>query len=100
MTRDFTLNVLPRKLADVAAFCGTVSGRDHDKFAEMKLTAVPAAHVPAPLIDECPIQFECVVVHKNDVIPQELTEEIRTGAYPAGDFHRCYFGEILACYAE
>ena len=38
-TGDFTVNVLPRKLADLAAFCGTVSGRDHDKFGEA-VTAV------------------------------------------------------------
>ena len=37
-TDDFTVNVLPRKLADAATFCGTVSGRDHDKFAEAGLT--------------------------------------------------------------
>ncbi len=99
-TDAFTVNVPSDELREATVFCGSVSGREHDKFAERKLTAVPAKHVPAPLIDECPIQFECVVVHKNDVVPEELTEEIRTGAYPAGDFHRCYFGEILACYAE
>ena len=99
-TGAFTVCVPTPALKRAVAFCGSVSGRDHDKFTEMNLTATPAQHVQAPLIEECPIQFECVVVHRNDVIPEELTEEIRTGAYAAGDFHRCYFGEILACYAE
>lgn len=99
-TGAFTVNVPPARLAEAVAFCGSVSGRDHDKFAEMNLTAEPARRVPAPLVAECPIQFECRVVHRNDVLPEALTEEIRTGAYPAGDFHRCYFGEILACYAK
>jgi len=99
-TNAFTVNVPTPKLQEAVSFCGSVSGREHDKFKEMGLTAVAAKHVPAPLIEECPIQFECVVVHKNDVIPKELTEEIQAGAYPKGDFHRCYFGEILACYAK
>jgi len=99
-TGAFTVCVPGEELKQAVAFCGSVSGRDHDKFAEMGLTAVPAAHVQAPLIEECPIQFECKVVHKNDVIPEELAQDIRTGAYPAGDYHRCYFGEILACYKD
>jgi flavin reductase (DIM6/NTAB) family NADH-FMN oxidoreductase RutF len=99
-TNAFTVCVPDAQLKKAVAFCGSVSGRDHDKFAEMKLTAVPAKHVPAPLIEECPISFECAVVHKNDVVPKALTEEIRSGAYPGGDFHRCYFGEILACYTK
>ena len=99
-TGAFTVNVPTPELSEAVSFCGSVSGRDHDKFTEMNLTAVAAKHVPAPLIKECPIQFECTVVHKNDVVPKALSEEIRTSAYPAGDFHRCYFGEILACYAE
>ena len=38
---DFTVNVPPRELAETVAWCGTVSGRDHDKFAEKRLTLVP-----------------------------------------------------------
>ena len=32
---DFTVNVPPRELAAAVSHCGTVSGRDHDKFQEM-----------------------------------------------------------------
>ena len=34
---DFTVNVPPPELKDEVLFCGTVSGRDRDKFAEKKL---------------------------------------------------------------
>jgi hypothetical protein len=34
------------------------------------------------------------------VIPDELADEIRASAYPQGDFHRIYFGEILAVYVD
>jgi flavin reductase (DIM6/NTAB) family NADH-FMN oxidoreductase RutF len=38
---------------------GNSSGRDIDKFAEFRLTAVPGTRVGAPLIEECYASFEC-----------------------------------------
>jgi len=99
-TGDFTVNVLPRKLADLAMFCGTVSGRDHDKFAEANLTAVAGRRVRSPIVEECVLHYECKVVHKNDVAPKALTTEITRSCYPQGDHHRLYFGEILAVTAD
>ena len=46
------------------------------------------------------IHYECIVVHKNDVQPQFLVKEIAETAYPQGNFHRVYFGEIVATYAD
>ena len=97
---DFTVNVLPRELASVASHCGTVSGRDHDKFQEMHLTAAPGREVRAPIVQECLVHYECRTVHRNDVAPDALAQAIIEGAYPAGDYHRVYFGEIVAAYAD
>ncbi|HIE50729.1 MAG TPA: flavin reductase family protein [Armatimonadetes bacterium] len=99
-TGDFTVNVPPKELAEVCAYCGTVSGRDYDKFAEKGLTATPSRRVNSPIIAECVIHYECRVVHKNDIVPAALVPEITASSYPAGDFHRVYFGEILAVYAD
>ena len=41
---------------------GNSSGRDIDKFAEFKLTAVPSTQIEAPLIEECYANFECKLV--------------------------------------
>ncbi len=100
ITDDFTVNVPPPELADKVLYFGTVSGRDQDKFKAKGLTTTPGKKVKSPIVEECVIHYECRVVHKNDVIPDELTEEIRNSAYPQGDFHRIYFGEILAVYAD
>ncbi len=97
---DFTVNVLPRELAAVASHCGAVSGRDHDKFTEMHLTPVPGREVRAPIIKECVLHYECRTVHRNDVVPDALAQAVREEAYPRGDFHRVYFGEIVATYAD
>lgn len=99
-TGDFTVNVPPKDLAEITAFCGTVSGRTHDKFAEKGLVAVPGRFVKSPTIEQCVINYECRVVHKNNIIPDFLSPQIKSSAYPMGDFHRVYFGEILAVYAD
>jgi len=97
---DFTVNVPPRELAVAASHCGTVSGRDHDKFQEMQLTAVPSREVRAPIIQECIVHYECRTVHRNDVAPDALAQSVLVEAYPEGNFHRVYFGEIVAAYAD
>jgi flavin reductase (DIM6/NTAB) family NADH-FMN oxidoreductase RutF len=99
-TGEFTVNIVPPKLKEVVQYCGTVSGRDHDKFKEKQLTAIPSKKVKTPIIKECILHFECRVVHKSDLIPSELEKAIITTLYPKGDFHRIYFGEILVCQHE
>jgi flavin reductase (DIM6/NTAB) family NADH-FMN oxidoreductase RutF len=99
-TGEFTVNIVPPKLKEVVQYCGTVSGRDHDKFKEKKLTAIPSKKVKPPIIKECILHFECRVVNKSDLIPSELETSIVNTLYPKGDFHRVYFGGILACQHE
>jgi flavin reductase (DIM6/NTAB) family NADH-FMN oxidoreductase RutF len=97
---NFTVNILPPQLKEVLQYCGTVSGRDHDKFKEKGLTAVPSLKVKTPIVKECILHFECQIVNKNDLIPSDLAASIVSSLYPKGDFHRVYFGEILACQKE
>ena len=95
---SFTVNLPPPDMADVATYCGTVSGRDADKFKEKNLTPVPGKQVSASYIDECVVHFECRIVHKNHVLPQHLDREINAGCYSQGDYHVVYYGEVLGCY--
>jgi flavin reductase (DIM6/NTAB) family NADH-FMN oxidoreductase RutF len=97
---DFTVNVPPKELAAAASHCGTVSGRDHEKFQEMRLTTVASKQVRPPIIEECLVHYECRTVHRNDVVPDALAQAIVDEFYPQGDFHRVYFGEIVAAYAD
>jgi flavin reductase (DIM6/NTAB) family NADH-FMN oxidoreductase RutF len=96
---EFTVNIVPPELKKVVQHCGTVSGRDHDKFKEKQLTTLPSKKVKAPIIKECILHFECRVIYKNDLNPSELDESIIPALYAKGDFHRIYIGEILACQA-
>jgi flavin reductase (DIM6/NTAB) family NADH-FMN oxidoreductase RutF len=95
----FTVNVPPESLSMACAVCGSRSGRDTDKFAACRLTARKAAAVLAPAVEECAIVYECQVVHSHDVLPDKLADEILSGMYVSGDFHRVYYGKVLGAYA-
>ena len=60
-TGQFVINLTTKKLAFATDYCGVKSGRDIDKFKEMKLTAEKASKVDVPLIKESPVNIECVV---------------------------------------
>ena len=49
-TGEFVINLTTRDLAFATDYCGVKSGRDVDKFKEMKLTPMPAEKISAPLI--------------------------------------------------
>lgn len=97
---EFTVNVPPRELAAAANLCGSISGRDHDKFQEAGLTLLPGKQVRPPVIAECVVHYECRVLHRNDMNPDAVVQAVLDDAYPTGDFHRIYFGEIVAAYAD
>jgi flavin reductase (DIM6/NTAB) family NADH-FMN oxidoreductase RutF len=97
---DFTVNVPPRELSTSVSHCGTVSGRNHDKFQEGHLTPIPSRKVRSPIIKECVVHYECRTLHSNDLVPEVLAQAVREEFYPSGDFHRVYFGEIVAAYAD
>lgn len=58
---EFVINLVTKKLLRQADYCGVKSGREVDKFKEMKLTPMKAKEVSAPLIGESPVNIECVV---------------------------------------
>ncbi len=58
---EVTVNVPPWELLEEVAFCGRVSGRDVDKFAETALTPAPSERVKPPGIEQCLATLECVV---------------------------------------
>ncbi|MBN2456970.1 MAG: flavin reductase family protein [Sedimentisphaerales bacterium] len=97
---EFTVNVPPNELAEATTYCGTVSGRDHDKIKEKQFTLVPGRKVRVPIIQECIIHYECRLLHKNNVLADFLDKNFKSEVYPKGDFHRIYFGEILTAYAD
>ena len=59
---EFVCNIPSQEIADKVRPSGSVSGHQvEDKFAHIGLTPIPALCVSAPLIAECPVNFECLV---------------------------------------
>ena len=58
---DFVINFTTDKLLAACDWCGIRSGREVDKFAEMKFTKGKANFVSAPLINESPVNIDCKV---------------------------------------
>jgi len=82
-TAEFVVNVPTKDIVEQTVFCGTVSGRSHDKFKEAGLTPVPANIVKPPLIKECVSSLECKV----------------TAKYTCGD-HTLFVGEVVATHVK
>lgn len=59
--KEFVINYSTKDLVEAADFCGRKSGRDVNKFKEMKLTAKKGEKVSAPIIMESPVNIECKV---------------------------------------
>jgi len=82
-TGEFVINVPSKDLVEQAEVCGSVSGRNHDKFEEAKMTPMPARVVKPPLIMECVSHLECKVV----------------ASYVCGD-HTLFVGEVVAAHVD
>ncbi len=81
--KEFVINLTTEKLAYATDWCGVKSGKDVDKFKEMKLTKQKANFVKAPMIEESPVSIECKVI-----------EEKNFGS------HTTFFAKVLAINAS
>ena len=82
-TGEFVINLTTESLAYATDYCGVRSGRDVDKFQEMKLTAIPAKTVAAPMIGESPVNIEC-----------KVKQVLNLGS------HDMFLGEVTAVHAD
>ncbi len=97
---EFVVSVPPSEMNKQLAVCGSRSGRDIDKFSECSFTAGAGIKVKVPHIEECPLHFECKIVHKNNVEADRLSAAIASQYYPGGDFHTIYYGEIIGAFKK
>lgn len=80
---EFVINLTTEKLCFATDYCGVRSGRDVDKFAEMKLTKIEASEVHAPMIGESPVNIEC-----------KLKKIEKLGS------HHMFIAEVVAVHAD
>ncbi len=63
---EFVINLTTEELAFATDWCGVRSGKDYNKFEEMRLTPGKAEVVAAPIIEESPVCIECRV---KEIVP-------------------------------
>jgi Conserved protein/domain typically associated with flavoprotein oxygenases, DIM6/NTAB family len=82
-TGEFVINLTTEDLVYATDYCGVKSGRDIDKFKEMKLTKEKASYVKAPMIAEAPVNIECRVTKIEDL-----------------GVHHMFLAEVLAIHVD
>lgn len=80
---EYVINLTTKKLAYATDWCGVKSGSNVNKFMEMGLTPVPADKVNCPMIEESPVNIECIV--------KEI-KELGT--------HHMFISEVVAVHAD
>jgi flavin reductase (DIM6/NTAB) family NADH-FMN oxidoreductase RutF len=95
-TNEFTVNVPSDDMDETVAYCGKVSGRDHDKIQERGLTLLSGKNVVSSMIESCVAHYECKVIGKSMVVPELLSSDVLGTSYTSGDYHTLYYGLILS----
>jgi flavin reductase (DIM6/NTAB) family NADH-FMN oxidoreductase RutF len=91
----YTLSFFPERHRTALQFCGTRSGRDHDKAKETGLTPV-ATDKGNVFFEEARLVLECRKVYEDDLKKKNfLLPEVAKKNYPKNDFHRFYMGEVV-----
>ncbi|ACL69880.1 flavin reductase family protein [Halothermothrix orenii] len=99
-SKEFTVSIPFKGMKEELSFCGTKSGRDFDKFKECNLKKLTPDHVSTPFIGGCDLHYECKIMFKQRMNPENLDGNLDKKWYPHKDYHTLYFGEILGCYFD
>ncbi|PIU41892.1 MAG: flavin reductase [Candidatus Omnitrophica bacterium CG07_land_8_20_14_0_80_42_15] len=82
-TGEFVINIPGKSLLKKVIQCGSVSGKNIDKFKEFGLTPIAASKVKPPLIKECVAHLECKLLRKDLAVEYNI-----------------FLAEILCAWAE
>ena len=93
---SFTLCAFPKEYRKATKIIGTKSGRDGDKIAEAGITPIASSTVAAPGFAEAELIVELKKMYFSDLEPGHFLDATIENNYPQKDYHRVYFGEILA----
>ncbi len=92
----FTLCAFSKEYRRALSLLGSKSGRDGDKLTEAGLTPMAATAVAAPGYAEAELVIECQKIYWADFNPAQFLDPAIDQNYPDRDYHRSYFGQILA----
>ena len=92
----YTLNTFAPAFRPALNLLGSRSGRDGDKIADSGLTPQRAAKVAAPCFEQAELVLECRKLYWQDIDPTHFLDPQLDRNYPRKDYHRAFYGEIVA----
>lgn len=96
---NFTLSVFPPQHHRTLEVLGSKSGRRMDKVNNSGLTAIASNHISSPGFAEAELIAECRKIYFHDFDPRNFLADYIQPNYNR-DYHRMYFGEIVAVSAS
>ncbi|MCC7261911.1 MAG: flavin reductase [Candidatus Latescibacteria bacterium] len=96
----FTLCAFPEKHRPDLQLLGSLSGREGNKLAKTGLTLKASQSILAPSYQEARFTLECRKIYWQDLNPAGFVDPTIQENYQARDYHRIYYGEILAAFCE
>lgn len=96
----FTVCAFSEAYAPALKLLGNKSGRDGDKIGESGLTPIASTLVAAPGFAQAALILECRKIYWDDLEKTQFLDPRLEKKYPAKDYHRIYYGEILSIQGE
>jgi len=96
----FTVCAFSKECAEALELLGSKSGRESDKIAEAGLHPIASMKVAAPSYAEAELILECRKLYWDDIDKAHFLDVGIEEKYPRKDYHRIYYGEILAVLGE
>lgn len=94
-SNEFTVSIPYEDMQKALTLCGTISGRDGDKFKKAGLKAHQSRKAHTPFIDCRGMHYECVILSKTQMDPSNTDPSVKQDYYPKDDYHTIYFAQII-----
>jgi flavin reductase (DIM6/NTAB) family NADH-FMN oxidoreductase RutF len=97
---SFTLCGFEKSHKSALDLIGSKSGRDGNKIVDAGLTPSKAATVNSPIFKEAELVVECRKMYWQDLDPTHFLFPELQRKYPKKDYHRVFYGEVLAVFGK
>ncbi|MBN1781580.1 flavin reductase [bacterium] len=92
----FTLCAFPPEYRRSLQIIGSDSSRSQEKITAAGLTPIVSSVVAAPAYAEAELILECQKIYWDDLKPENFLDNSLENFYPNKDYHRIYYGEVIA----
>lgn len=102
-SKSFSLNFFSAQYAGCMNYCGSVSGRDEDKFAHCGFN--PKYEGDIPYIDKASLVIQCRTIYADGIkqscfVNEDIYNRWYKGGKHDGDMHRLFIGEVIKTFVS